>query len=173
MGKWLRGLAVFLLGTLFPPLPAAADYQFDDLYKPSGGGAQWMAVTGEMNTGGNPTSTELQVLGNFVLGRYAVRVENGNGLGSFGPNGEGRDIHTLFLVLPGSTADMTVRFRVSPEIQPEVVTPVVDAALDDYDQRITPIPASTPDDRKSQLTFTKKPSAGSFGTSRGVFIFHE
>ncbi|MDR1873466.1 MAG: hypothetical protein LBQ90_00425, partial [Synergistaceae bacterium] len=76
-----------------------ADYQFDDLYGPSGVEAQWMVVEGEnMDTGGDSTKrAPIDAEGNLVLSRQYVRVSNGRGLPP-SPNGEGWPIHTMFLV---------------------------------------------------------------------------
>jgi hypothetical protein len=179
LGKWVCALAAGLTA-VFSPVPAAAQFRFDDLFGPSGAGAQWMAVADEaMYTGGNAArDTPLDTVSNIVLGRSYVRIANGKGLPPLSPNGEGWNLHTLFLVLPGDNAQMQVRFRVRPEVSSDqtAVTPAVGADLPDYvlgESFSETFDENGKSERLYSLSFDKRLSAGSFGTSRGTFIFHQ
>ena len=68
---------VALLCLLLSGTEAGADYQFDDLYGPSGVGAQWMVITGGTDTVGDAASQiPLRVSGDIVDDRSSVEIVN-------------------------------------------------------------------------------------------------
>ncbi|MDR3264978.1 MAG: hypothetical protein LBT15_03105, partial [Synergistaceae bacterium] len=177
MRKTWRVIRKTILSALLLTLPtmARADYRFDDVYGPSGVGAQWMAVEGEnMDTGGDSTErSPMDAQGDIVLSRHYVRVSNGRGLPP-SPNGEGWPIHTMFLVLPGREANLRVSFDWIPRVpSDEVVT--VDVNLDNASYLVekSTQAAFGENAKLFDLTLTKKADAGSYRSVRGNFIFHQ
>ncbi|MDO4786059.1 MAG: hypothetical protein Q4A13_03875 [Fretibacterium sp.] len=152
-------LCLLLSGT-----EARANYRFDDLFGPSGVGAQWMVITGGTNTVGDAASVPLEVKGEIVSGRSSVRIDNGRS--KLPPTGEeNRDIHTMFLVLTGTQASMRVNFA-PPNA--DSITP--DALLDNavYSARKTPL-----GNGGYEFLFDKSAEQGRFGSVRGNFIYHQ
>jgi hypothetical protein len=168
-------LSAVLSMSLTLPTMARAEYQFDDVYGPSGVGAQWMVVEGEdMDTGGDATArAPVDAQGDLVLSRQYIRIANGKGL-SPSPNGEGWPIHTMFLVMPGRESGLRVSFDWIPQVPSnEVVT--VDVNLDNtsYQMGKSIQAESGVTARLFNLSITKKLDAGSYGSVRGNFIFHQ
>ncbi|MDR1731491.1 MAG: hypothetical protein LBR61_05300 [Synergistaceae bacterium] len=152
-----------------------ADYQFDDLYGPSGVGAQWMAVTTSMTTGGNATfRAPLDTEGNLALSRASVYLTNGRGLAS-SPNGDGWGIHTLFLVMPGNNGSMRVSFDWLPRVPSPGESFTQDVLVDNASYQVvkTPLTQSSAPDKLFDLSFLKTVDAGKYGSVRGNFIFHQ
>jgi hypothetical protein len=154
--------AILLAGML--EMPAEALYRFDDLFGPSGKGAQWMAVTGDMDTGGAPTSVPMDTTANFVNVRDSVLLMNG-GIRS-------GDIQTLFLVLPETQGTMGVDFDWTPPY-PAPVSYTQDVLVDSAFYQIvkTPLGTSAGPKKSFQLDFFK--NSGEYESVRGNFIFHQ
>lgn len=146
---------------------AGANYRFDDLYGPSGVGAQWMVITGGMNTVGDAASAQpLRVRGEIVSGRNSVQVENGRTTLPADTDAEiNRDIHTMFLVLTGTEASMRVAFA-SPDADAITLDALLDNAV--YSARKTPLGADG-----YEFLFVKSTEQGRFGSVRGNFLFHQ
>ena len=73
------GAAVLCLSCLLlSGTETGANYRFDDLFGPSGVGAQWMVITGGMNTVGDAAAqTPMIVRGDIVSARNFVEIVNG------------------------------------------------------------------------------------------------
>ena len=99
---------VALLCLLLSGTEAGADYRFDDLFGPSGVGAQWMVITGGMDTVGDAAAqVPMKVSGDIVSDRSSVVVTNGRTEEPLGDEAN-RDIRAMFLVLTGTQASMKV-----------------------------------------------------------------
>jgi len=150
-------------------------YRFDDLLLPSGKGAQWMEVTTAMDTGGSPTSMPIQTEGNLVEQRSSIRMKNGGV--------EGKDIHTLFLVLPETKGSMSVGFDIPHQtVEPGDILPPDPAYTQDveadlrpyYDIIKTPLTESLGTYKLFGLEFIKKSNASApYESIMGYFIFHQ
>ena len=128
---------VALLCLLLSGTEAGADYQFDDLYGPSGVGAQWMVITGGMDTVGDAAAqVPMKVSGDIVSDRNSVVIMNGRTEEPLGDEAN-RDIRAMFLVLTGTQASMKVGFDYSGP--GDAVTP--DGLVDNpfYSTRKTPL----------------------------------
>ncbi|MDR1977605.1 MAG: hypothetical protein LBQ42_02610 [Synergistaceae bacterium] len=162
----LKILGTILLAGLLgaPSISAEALYRFDDLYGPSGKGAQWMVVTGDMDTGGSPTAVPMVTTANFVEYRDSVLLMNG-GVSS-------GDIQTLFLVLPETQGTMLVNFDWTPPY-PTAASYTQDVLVDNafYQVIKTPLSVSSGPGKSFSLDFLK--SSGSYESVRGNFIFHQ
>ncbi len=179
MGKfWRQAGALALVAAL--ALPAEALYQFDDLYGPSGVGAQWMVITGGYDTLGDTADaarggTGLDASGDIVSDRNSVEVVNGRSTSAFDRDSN-RDIHTLFLVLPAAQGNLTVNLSSSA---PDAVTP--DALVDNAVYAVQKTPAGTPTGKtyydrswkQHQLQFVKRKNPGVYESVRGNFLFHQ
>ena len=89
---------------------AGANYRFDDLFGPSGVGAQWMVITGGMDTVGDAAAqVPMKVSGDIVSDRNSVVIMNGRTEEPLGDEAN-RDIRAMFLVLTGTQASMKVGF---------------------------------------------------------------
>ena len=92
---------------------AGANYRFDDLFGPSGVGAQWMVITGGMDTVGDAAAqVPMKVSGDIVSDRNSVVIMNGRTEEPLGDEAN-RDIRAMFLVLTGTQASMKVGFDYS------------------------------------------------------------
>ncbi|NLL37658.1 MAG: hypothetical protein GX256_09090 [Fretibacterium sp.] len=178
--KKLLGTAAVLLFLLSGA--ARADYQFDDVYGPSGANAQWMIVTGGgSETVGDPTVNlkespmeplPLDVQGDIVDGRSPVTIHNGNSNTPLELSE--REIHTMFLVLPGTYGRMYVNFArtpMTPTTPP--TTPDVNVDSSVYKVEKVPLPSNPGDIGKLYLLHLNKTADSSFGTTRGNFSFHQ
>ncbi|MDR1742091.1 MAG: hypothetical protein LBR38_09680, partial [Synergistaceae bacterium] len=172
------------------PLKTGDGYQFDNVYGPSGIGAQWMVIVGETEyTGGDEVNTDVKIggVGNIVNGRYPVRIDNLGRWGELMPpnpvvapyvNGEGWPILAMFLVMPEQHSKMRIRFVYLPKplADEEVVTPGVDVANDEYTRVVTalldqPTNLETPLTPIFEISLDKRPEFRGYGSSRGDFIF--
>jgi hypothetical protein len=144
--------------------PAEALYRFDDLFGPSGKGAQWMAVTGDLDTGGSPTAAPMDTTANFVNVRDSVLLMNGGV--------QSKDIQTLFLVLPETQGTMVVNFDWTPPY-PAPASYTQDVLVDNASYQIvkTPLSATPAPNKSFQLDFLK--NSGEYESVRGNFIFHQ
>ncbi|MDR1376281.1 MAG: hypothetical protein LBJ22_02125 [Synergistaceae bacterium] len=156
--------AVLLAGML--EMPAEALYRFDDLFGPSGKGAKWMVVTGDMDTGGSPATVPMNTTANFVNVRDSVLLTNG-GIQS-------GDIQTLFLVLPETQGRMDVNFNWTPPY-PAPASYTQDVLVDNYRDFYqivkTPLGTSSGPNKSFQLDFFK--NSEEYESVRGNFIFHQ
>jgi hypothetical protein len=146
-------------------MPAEALYRFDDLFGPSGKGAQWMVVTGDLDSGGGPTtSLHMETTANFVNAQDSVLLMNGGV--------QSADIQTMFLVLPENSATMGVDFNWTPPY-PAPASYTQDVLVDNASYQVVKTPLSTsPGPNKSyQLDFQK--NSVEYGSVRGNFIFHQ
>ena len=157
MRKKFLGAAAAVL--LLLPCAAQADYRFDDLYGPSGKGAQWMVVTRTMDTVGSPTAAAyLDARGNIVDGHNSIVVHNGRTTLPLGL--ENRDIHTMFLVIPSTQGRLDVNFSVTPVNPTPAVTPdvLVDSAI--YNVRKNPVGSPIGFGKLYELDFFKRLQLG-------------
>ena len=144
---------------------AGADYRFDDLFGPSGVGAQWMVITGGMNTVGDAAAqTPMIVSGDIVSARNSVEIVNGRTQNPL-PLGN-RDIHTMFLVLTGTQASMDVNFTFPSTASAVTRDLLLDSAV--YSARKTPLGPNG-----YNFLFVKSAEQGKFGSVRGNFLFHQ
>ena len=157
--------AIVLLGTLaMSSAPAEALYRFDDLFGPSGKGAQWMAVTEDLDTGGSPTAVPMETTANFVNVRDSVLLMNGGV--------QSGDIQTLFLVLPETQGTMLVNFDwMPPYPAPASYTQDVLVDNDFYQVVKAPLGSSSGPKKSFQLDFLK--NSAEYESVRGNFIFHQ
>lgn len=145
---------------------AGANYRFDDLFGPSGVGAQWMVITGGMDTVGDAAAqVPMKVSGDIVSDRNSVVIMNGRTEEPLGDEAN-RDIRAMFLVLTGTQASMKVGFDYSGP--GDAVTP--DGLVDNpfYSTRKTPLGNGGYD-----FLFVKDREQGKFGSVRGNFAFHQ
>ena len=145
---------------------AGANYRFDDLFGPSGVGAQWMVITGGMDTVGDAAAqVPMKVSGDIVSDRNSVVIMNGRTEEPLGDEAN-RDIRAMFLVLTGTQASMKVGFDYSGP--GDAVTP--DGLVDNpfYSTRKTPLGSGGYD-----FLFVKDREQGKFGSVRGNFAFHQ
>ena len=145
---------------------AGANYRFDDLFGPSGVGAQWMVITGGMDTVGDAAAqVPMKVSGDIVSDRNSVVIMNGRTEEPLGDEAN-RDIRAMFLVLTGTQASMKVGFDYSGP--GDAVTP--DGLVDNpfYSTRKTPLGNGGYD-----FLFVKNREQGKFGSVRGNFAFHQ
>lgn len=161
------GVAVLCLSCLLlSNTEAGANYRFDDLFGPSGMGAQWMVITGGMDTVGDVAAkVPMQVSGDIVSNRNSVVITNGRTEEPLGDEAN-RDIRAMFLVLTGTQASMKVGFGYSGT--DDVVTP--DGLVDNlfYSTRKTPLGSGGYD-----FLFVKNREQGKFNSVRGNFAFHQ
>lgn len=181
----LFGRAVCLgasLALLLAPVPEwtgaeAAEYRFDDLYGPSGVGAQWMVITGGSDTlGASASSVPIDVSGDIVSDQNPVELMSGTYSGTTPSN---RDVGTMFLVMPDAQGSFTADFS-SPAY--EAVTPDNLVDLEAYSAQKDPqgIPSVTSDRtyytsswRQYDFTLVKNKDQGVYESVRGNFIFHQ
>ena len=183
MRKFLGAASLLAIVASLALSPAEALYRFDDLYRPSGRGAQWMVITGSGATLGNGTTSTtdgsinpLAASGDLVSDRNSVRVLSGESTETVGD--DERDIHTMFLAIPESSGTMTVDFY-QPDATSGAVTDDVLNGLDSYPA----LKVSTGDvteygvlGKRYTLTLVKAGKTGTsgyYGSERGVFIFHQ
>ena len=157
--------AIVLVGTLaMSSAPAEALYRFDDLFGPSGKGAQWMVVTANLDTGGAPTAVPMETTANFVNVRDSVLLMNGGV--------QSGDIQTLFLVLPETQGTMLVNFDWTPPYPaPASYTQDVLVDNDFYQVVKAPLSSSSGPKKSFQLDFLK--NSAEYESVRGNFIFHQ
>ena len=155
---------IVLAGILLGGAPGEARYRFDDLYGPSGEEAQWMVVTGNLDTGGAPTTFPMNTTANFVNAPDSVLLLNG-GIQS-------EDIHTLFLVLPETQGTMRVNFNWTPPYLPSNAY-TQDVLVDHASYQVvkTPLSPSSGPEKSFLLEFLK--SSATHESVRGNFIFHQ
>lgn len=172
MRRYLRGgagaaAALCLSCLLLTGGKAEANYRFDDLHGPSGVGAQWVVITGGMETLGDTAAEPLDVRGEIVSGRNSVQLRNGRSERLTDADNEeiNRDIRAMFLALTGSQASMRVRFS-SPSADAVTLDALLDNAV--YAARKTPLGADG-----YEFLFLKSSEQGRFGSVRGNFIFHQ
>ena len=108
MRKLLRFAGALALAALLGA-EAQARYRFDDLYGPSGVGAQWMVITGGRDTVGNRWEQPLDASGDIVSGRYSVEVWNGRSTDELNSDSN-RDIAAMFWVMQERQGTLTVNF---------------------------------------------------------------
>ena len=98
-----------------------SDYQFDDLYGPSGISYQWMVLNDGGETFGDTHSVSIDVSGDILTSGTAVlNVLNGKSESVIND----RSLNTLFLVVADDNGEMGMNFRVpSLEDQFDVATP--------------------------------------------------
>lgn len=175
MKRILRVVLSATLLTLSAASTGWGQYQFDDLYGPSGKGAQWMVITGNMDTGGEVTlRSPIDTRGNIVLSRESVYVTNGQGLLP-SPNGDGWPIHTLFLVVPGSTGNMKINFDWLPQVPSPGASFTQDVLVDNASYQVikTPLSTSSASNKLFDLGFVKTVNPTAYGSVRGNFLFHQ
>ena len=145
---------------------AGANYRFDDLFGPSGVGAQWMVITGGMDTVGDAAAqVPMKVSGDIVSDRNSVVIMNGRTKDPLGDEAN-RDIHAMFLVLTGDRSSMGVNFAYSGT--DDVVTPDALLLNSVYSAQKNPL-----GDGKYHFLFIKNREQGKFGSVRGNFAFHQ
>ena len=192
MRKFWKMAGAMALITLFGA-PAWALYRFDDLYGPSGVGAQWMVITGGWDTLGNATTQPLDASGDIVSDRYSVEVWNGRSSVAL-DQWSNRDIHTMFLVLPESRGNLTVNFtstahdhRVLPDsITPDAITPDVGVDSRNYYVQKTSNGSPTGNSpslldsysytdfwKQYVLQLVKNGNEKKYESVRGNFLFHQ
>ena len=161
------GAAVLCLSCLLlSGTEAGANYRFDDLFGPSGVGAQWMVITGGMDTVGDASAkVPVQVSGDIVSDRNSVVITNGRTEEPLGDEAN-RDVRAMFLVLMGTQASMKVGFDYSGP--GDAVTPDALLLNSVYSTRKTPLGSGGYD-----FLFTKNREQGKFGSVRGNFAFHQ
>jgi hypothetical protein len=159
--------------------PAGAEYRFDDVYGPSGKGAQWMAVTTNDNTAGAPTTRKVNTVpipapmdaeADLPTGRNPVYLTNGGAAHE--------PINTLFLVLPDNPdplipdGTLWVSFdRVPADLNTQDV--YVDNDVYVYYPVEKTSLGTKGTDQLYRLDFTKRRNAGVYESVRGNFIFHQ
>lgn len=185
---WLMG--VLMVGAVLSLPPAEAYYKFDDVYKPSGMGAQWMVVTGGLDTVGGPagindsTSSNTKSLvasGDIVTGRNSVEVMNGSSTPDLGDNAN-RDIHRVFLVITDDKVERLPRGTLTVDyhapVFSEATTPdILDGSFPEYQVQKTPRGTVNTTAKRYELTFNKlsnqNQSTEGYGSVRGNLIFHQ
>ena len=157
---------VALLCLLLSGTEAGADYRFDDLFGPSGVGAQWMVITGGMNTVGDAAAqTPMIVSGDIVSDRNHVVIMNGRTEEPLGDEAN-RDIRAMFLVLTGTQAKMGVHFAYSGT--GDAVTSDALLLNSVYSAQKEPLGNGQYD-----FLFVKNREQGKYGSVRGNFAFHQ
>ena len=161
------GAAVLCLSCLLlSGTEAGANYRFDDLFGPSGVGAQWMVITGGTDTVGDAAAkVPMQVSGDIVSDRNSVVIMNGRTKDPLGDEAN-RDIHAMFLVLTGDRGSMGVNFAYSGT--DDAVTPDALLLNSVYSAQKTPV-----GNGKYHFLFIKNREQGKFGSVRGNFAFHQ
>ncbi|MDR2175941.1 MAG: hypothetical protein LBO82_08430 [Synergistaceae bacterium] len=163
---------------LFVSAPAEADYQyqFDDLYGPSGKGEQWMVVTTDGSTAGAPTARTENTIPFAAPMDTEADLPSGRGPAYLTNGGVSREpIDTLFLVLSGKPDSATtggtlwVSFD-SAAAGPNTQDVTVDS--DSYNVVKTPF-GMNGTDQLYRLDFTKRRGTSAYESVRGNFIFHQ
>jgi len=153
--------------------PIPGEYQFDDLFRPSGVGAQWMVVATGLDTGGGRTDTiPVQTKGYLIEQRDYIYLQNG------GITPQDNAIHTMFLVLPETEGSLLVSFDINQTPPPppgSIPTQDVNADLRTYYDIIkAPLSQTSGTDKLFRLDFAKKSNAfTTYESVKGYFIFHQ
>lgn len=88
--------------------PAFSDYEFDDLYGPSGISYQWMIINDNGETFGDTHSNPLNVSGDLLTTQDPVlNVTSGKSASTI----TDRSLNTMFLVAAGEHAEFDMNFR--------------------------------------------------------------
>ena len=154
-------LCLLLFGT-----KAEADYRFDDLFGPSGVGAQWVVITGGMDTVGDAAAqVPMQVSGDIVSDRNSVVIMNGRTEEPLGDEAN-RDIRAMLLVLTGDRGSLGVNFAYSGT--GDAVTPDALLLNSVYSAQKKPLGNGQYD-----FLFVKNREQGKYGSVRGNFAFHQ
>jgi hypothetical protein len=145
--------------------PAWADYQFDDVYGPSGKGAQWMVVTTNNTTAGASAANPMDTEANLPVDRNPVFLTNGGAAHE--------PIGTLFLVLPGADASpsggtLRVSFDRVPA-GPSTQDVTVDSSFYSVQKKSI---GTNGTDQLYRFDFTKG-NSGVYESVTGNFIFHQ
>ncbi len=149
------------------PVVTVPTYRFDDIYGPSGSGAQWVAITDAGGTVGAATRFTMETTANFVNSRDHVYILGGN---LTTPPA----VDAIFLVLPGSASSMTVAFDWMAPI-PAGASYTQDVLTDFYAYQVVKDPLSTTSGARKlwQFGFTKVASTNAYDTKRGNMIFQQ
>ncbi|GHS98716.1 hypothetical protein AGMMS50276_21030 [Synergistales bacterium] len=174
------GAAVLLLCVhmLFTQGRAEAWYRFDDVFGPSGVGAQWMVVTTTNDSGGASTLVRMDTEADLINAPGSAYLTNGG----FGPGPLREAIYTLFLVLPEGRGILDVNFDyVSSVIPTGAISPMQDVNVDApyyngsvvYNVVKTAQGFAPPFDYLYELNFAKAGGISGYQSARGNFIFHQ
>lgn len=153
---------VSLLLLLAFPMAGWGMYRFNDVYGPSGIGAQWMALTGNGDSGGSSAVTPMNTAANFVDARNSVLLMNG-GVSS-------EDLLAVFLVLPDIRGTFSVGFNWLPTAP---YSSTQDVLVDNGSYQVVKTPLGVGPNALYQFDFTKTQNTSSYSSVRGNLIFHQ
>ncbi len=172
-------LAALLLACAAPATEAAYYYRMDDVYGPSGIGAQWIVKTGEGFTRGAAADVthvkggvDIQTTANIVNSRDHVYNTNGTAIGMPFPIPED-PIHYIFMVIPGDKISMRVAFDWLNPNPGTSYTQDVNIGDDYFITQKTPLSSTSGPSKRFQFDMTKLYNQYGFETNRTYMRFHQ